>query len=142
MALDGDDMQTLAQKFQIKPGHSLLMLNTPDGYAGMLDNAEQTRSGDATYDFVVAFVKSQSDVDALAPQALAAVKAGGGLWFAYPKKSSGIKTDIHRDAGWDAVQAAGWDGVRQIAIDDTWSALRFRPTHEINYSPTSSRRPK
>ncbi len=51
-------------------------------------------------------------------------------WAAYPKKTSGIDTDITRDHGWEALNAAGLRPVRQIAIDDTWSALRFRrPEH-------------
>lgn len=45
-------------------------------------------------------------------------------------------TDIHRDADWDVVAADQWAGVTQIAIDDTWSALRFRPIAGI---PTLTR---
>lgn len=63
--------------------------------------------------------------------ALQALKPGGLLWFAYPKKSSGLKTDITRDVGWDAVTQAGLKGVAQVAIDETWSALRFRPVEEV-----------
>ena len=49
------------------------------------------------------------------------------LWIAYPKKSSKkYKSDLSRDHGWEAVGEAGFEGVRQIAIDSDWSALRFR----------------
>ena len=60
-----------------------------------------------------------------------AVKAGGLLWFTYPKKTAKIKADITRDTGWESVRAAGWRPVTQIAIDETWSALRLRPESEV-----------
>jgi len=53
------------------------------------------------------------------------------LWISYPKRSSKVETDITRDVGWDVVYKAGLEGVTQIAIDDTWSALRFRPADRV-----------
>jgi hypothetical protein len=126
---------SLASKLQVKPGMKLLIMNAPDGYLKLLDKlpagAEVTTNEDGTFDFVQAFVYNKADIDRLAPKAIRAVKPGGMLWFSYPKKTGKIKTDISRDVGWDMVAKAGWEGVRQIAIDDTWSALRFRPASEI-----------
>lgn len=48
------------------------------------------------------------------------------LWFVYPKKTGSIPTDITRDHGWEPVNQTGFAGVRQVAIDTTWSALGFR----------------
>ena len=49
------------------------------------------------------------------------------LWLAYPKKSSKkYRSEINRDSGWITLGDAGFEGVRQIAIDEDWSALRFR----------------
>lgn len=49
------------------------------------------------------------------------------VWFAHPKQTSKDYTaDIHRDRGWDTLAARGLASVRQVAIDDDWSALRFR----------------
>ncbi len=53
------------------------------------------------------------------------------LWFAYPKGSSGIKTDINRDTLRVTAEDFGITAVTQIAIDDTWSALRFRPIDKV-----------
>jgi hypothetical protein len=53
------------------------------------------------------------------------------LWLAYPKKSSGVKTDLSRDAGWPPLEAADFLPVTQISLDETWSALRFRRRSEI-----------
>lgn len=55
------------------------------------------------------------------------------IWYAYPKGTSKrYKCEFNRDNGWDAVLAAGFDSVRQIAIDEDWSALRFRRILYIN----------
>jgi hypothetical protein len=58
-------------------------------------------------------------------------REGGWLWFAYPKKTGALKTDISRDHGWDALLAQDFLPVTQVALDDTWSALRFRLRGEI-----------
>ncbi len=47
------------------------------------------------------------------------------------KKSAKMKTDLTRDVGWETVAKAGWQAVSQISVDDTWSALRFRPAAEV-----------
>jgi hypothetical protein len=92
---------SLAEKLQVNPGSKMLIMNAPEGYLAMLDRlpegAEVTTKGGGTFDFVQVFVYNKADVDNLAPKAIKAVKPGGMLWFSYPKKSSKIKTDIHRD---------------------------------------------
>ena len=86
---------------------------------------------EGTFDFVQAFMHNKADVESYAMAALQALKPGGLLWFTYPKKTSSIKTDITRDNGWEEVMNAGIRPVTQIAIDETWSALRFRPTDDV-----------
>jgi hypothetical protein len=129
---------SLVKKLGIKQGHKLLVLNAPDGYLttlGALPDGVEVKTDAAEakgpFDGVQLFVYSKADVDKFAPAAIQAVKADGMVWIAYPKKSSKIKTDIHRDAGWDAVQKVGMEGIALISVDDTWSAMRFRPTSEI-----------
>jgi hypothetical protein len=129
---------SLVKKLGIKPGHKLLILNALDRYLKLLGALPEgvevkTDAKDAkgAFDGVQLFVYSKADVDRLAPAAIKAVKAGGMVWIAYPKKSSKIKTDINRDSGWDAVHKVGMEGIALISIDDTWSAMRFRPSSEI-----------
>jgi hypothetical protein len=125
----------LQKKLGIKPGQRLLVLYAPEGYLHLLGTLPEsaTLSADAqgTCDFVQVFVRERADVSRAAATAVQALKPGGLLWFAYPKKTSGVKTDITRDHGWDALLSAGLRPVTQIAIDDTWSALRFRPLSEV-----------
>jgi hypothetical protein len=55
------------------------------------------------------------------------------LWFAYPKQSSKrYRCDFNRDNGFDGLSAAGFDSVRIAAIDEDWSALRFRRVEAIS----------
>lgn len=126
---------SLTKKLLLKPGYRMLLLNAPEGYAQRLEplpeGATLHTTPDGAYDWVQLFVFSKADADRHTPTAIKAVKPGGLLWMTYPKKTSTIKTDINRDSGWDAINKAGWLGVTQIAIDDTWSALRFRPESEI-----------
>ncbi len=78
-------------------------------------------------DFALVFAHKQAEVDALA--ILLAQKMQGDvlLWFAYPKATSKrYQCEFNRDTGWDVLRSLGFDTVRQVAIDDDWSALRFR----------------
>ena len=52
------------------------------------------------------------------------------LWIAYAKGTSKVKTDVNRDRLWAAVQPIGWQPVRQIALDEVWSAMRFKPVEK------------
>jgi hypothetical protein len=127
----------LAKKLGIKAGYKLLILDAPPGYQELLgalpDRTETftTAQVSITYDFVQLFVRSVAELEAQARVAIDAVKPNGLLWISYPKKSGKIKTDISRDMGWEAVRKAGWDGVTLVSIDETWSALRFRPLADI-----------
>ena len=82
--------------------------------------------------FSLAFVTRQSEVDALAPQIAFRAIGDATIWFAYPKGASKkYKCDFNRDTGWNALKAAGFDTVRAIAIDEDWTALRFRRVEYI-----------
>jgi hypothetical protein len=79
------------------------------------------------YDFIIIFVKTISEVELLSPIALHNLLADGVLWFCYPKKTSKKYTsDINRDHGWKSLNDSGLHGVRLVAVDEDWSALRFR----------------
>jgi hypothetical protein len=76
--------------------------------------------------FALLFAMTQAEVDRLSK--LAALMPGDALvWFAYPKGSSKrYRCEFNRDTGWAKIRAAGFDSVRMVAIDEDWSALRFR----------------
>jgi hypothetical protein len=89
--------------------------------------------------FSLAFVTRQEQIDALAGQIAAKIEGDAVVWFAYPKRSSKRYTcDFNRDSGWDSLGAAGFEPVRQVAIDEDWSALRFRRVEYIKKLTRSS----
>ncbi len=124
---------SLVSKLQLKPGQSLTLLGTPQGLAEYLaaEMPDLALGEHAEPDAMLAFVTSKADAVHLAQQAFSRVAAGGLAWIAYPKMSSGVATDLNRDSLWEALMQTGWRPVRQIALDDTWSAIRFRPSDEV-----------
>jgi hypothetical protein len=128
------DEKSLKDKFQFKNVTGLAVRNAPAGYVEKLkaglEGIEIVAGPEAAADAVMLFVNNLTEAQALAPGAVATVapaKPEGILWIAYPKGGSGIKTDVNRDRLWSVVQESGWRPVRQIALDDVWSAMRFRP---------------
>jgi hypothetical protein len=125
----------LANRLRIQAGQRVLIMNAPEGYVaslGELPSDVQVASvPDGTYDFVQLFVDSIAELEQLGPRAIAAAVEDAVFWVSYPKKSSGIVTDINRDVGWAVLDRAGLRPVTQISIDDTWSALRFRPKSKV-----------
>lgn len=134
---------SIAKKLGIKKGQRVLIMNAPEGFVEGLSELPEGVTVDTVpdgqYDVVQFFALNKADVDAGTPYVTGALKPGGNLWYAYPKKTSSIKTDIHRDVGWDAVYGAGFDGIALIGLDDTWSSMRFRPVEAVKRSPTSRR---
>lgn len=112
----------ISSKLQIKPGQSVVILNAPPGLLlpGVPPAAD---AGDA--DVVVAFVARRDDLSS-AGQAIAAARADRLAWIGYPKGGQ-LGTDLNRDRLATALSAHGVQPVRQVSIDGTWSALRFRP---------------
>ncbi|MEO7040661.1 MAG: hypothetical protein ABI035_00195 [Gemmatimonadaceae bacterium] len=78
-------------------------------------------------DFAMVFATTRAQLDGASTALANKADEDPTLWIAYPKKSSKRYTcDFNRDSGWDVLRAAGFDSVRIVAIDDDWSALRFR----------------
>jgi hypothetical protein len=127
-------LSPLAKKLQIKPGNRVLVLNSPADAPAALEplpeGAEIATTIRGEFDVVLLFAHHSKDLERHVPKAVKAVREGGILWIAYPKKSSKVDSDLTRDVGWGAVEEAGFVGVSQVAIDATWSALRFRPGSE------------
>lgn len=114
---------SLAKKLNVKDGMKVRVIGKPPGVD--LDDLPTTTAASA--DAILVFVKTRADVDAKAGPAIEAAKADRIAWLAYPKAGQ-LGTDLNRDILWKHLLNRGIQGVRQIAIDDVWSALRFRPT--------------
>ena len=119
----------LRTKLQIRAGMRGKVINQP----AELDVATAVGAGRARsdLDYALVFVNNSADVSRYCEQALTALRDDGILWFAFPKKSSGLQTDISRDTGWTPLAAAAYRPVRSVSIDETWSALRFREISRV-----------
>jgi hypothetical protein len=129
---------SLVKRLGIKSGQQIIILNAPSGYIEQLgalpSNVDRADELDGSFNVVHLFVKNRAELAEYAPMAIPAVRPGGILWISYPKRSSKVVTDITRDNGWGVVHDAGLAGVAQIAIDEVWSALRFRPEVDVKRS--------
>jgi hypothetical protein len=122
---------TLAQKFQLKSGVPVILLNPPLGYldrlkAELTANPVYTEVGDQA-GVIILFVNNLAEAKNLVPQVIQAPQLVNLLWIAYPKGASKVKTDVNRDILWKAVKPMGWRPVRLISLDEVWSVMRYRP---------------
>jgi hypothetical protein len=89
-------------------------------------------------DDLLLFVKNRSELLHYLRMAIENLIPGGIFWTAYPKMSSGVMTDINRDQGWDPLIKLGFGPVASISIDETWTALRWRPEKVVKRKPDST----
>jgi hypothetical protein len=126
-------MDPVFKKMTVKDQPVLLVVQPPasfqpnlDAMAGITSVATDPERVEKTT-FALAFVTRQEEVDAFAVQLDAKLEGDGQLWFAYPKGTSKkYKCTFNRDNGWAVLGQLGYEPVRMIAIDEDWSALRFR----------------
>jgi hypothetical protein len=125
-------MSPLFKKLNLKTQTEILVLNAPESFESELTRLEKVtvqRNIDAVeqIEFSLAFVSKQEEVNLFANAIASLVKGDALVWFAYPKKSSKrYQCEFNRDTGWDVLGELGFEAVRQVAIDEDWSALRFR----------------
>jgi hypothetical protein len=123
------DPKTPAAKMRMTPGMSVALLHAPDGIESLLGMADDvTRVEDsAAADFVLVFARTQAEAE----ERISALAPGIGpktvAWLAYPKGSKAAGHDISRDTVWRFAETIGLRLVANVAIDETWSALRMRP---------------
>jgi hypothetical protein len=129
---------SLAQKLRILEGCRVALLNAPHGYAETLaplpGGVKIMTTVEGGCDVTLLFVRDHAELDRLAPSGIAATRDGGVLWVAWPKKGDKSQGAITRDTLWPAMATLGWGPVSNVALDETWSALRFRPEVEIKRS--------
>jgi predicted SnoaL-like aldol condensation-catalyzing enzyme len=130
-------MTSIVKKLGLKPGMRALVLGAPSGYMNSLaplpDRVEVSQSPGSAHQFVQFFAKNKSDIEKSAKKLLQSAAPGALVWITYPKKTSGVDSDLSREAVWAAMEGTGWRPVSQIAIDEVWSALRFRPTQDVKF---------
>jgi hypothetical protein len=119
-------------KLNLKEQTEIVVLNAPERYEAELRRLRGVKvrrdlAAARAVPFALAFVTRQAEVDRLAKSLAKKAEGDAVVWFAYPKGTSKRYTcEFNRDTGWRALGAAGFEPVRLVAIDEDWSALRFR----------------
>ncbi|MBV8152660.1 MAG: hypothetical protein JO101_00200 [Candidatus Eremiobacteraeota bacterium] len=121
----------LAKKLAIKAGQRVIVHRCPDELHETFKELGAAFDRGTIAEVTVSFVRARTEVEQAAKEALALTGPQGVLWMCYPKKTGAIASDLSRDSGWEAFTEKGWRIVSAIAVDDTWSALRFRPSEEV-----------
>lgn len=126
-------MDDILKKLKYKDQQRIAVLNAPENFRnrieGLLPSVQIDTEINARYlyDFIIAFTPGSEEVRKISPVCIHNLSDDGKLWMAYPKGTSNRNTsDINRDHGWEPVEETGFRRVSQVAIDNDWSALRFR----------------
>ena len=122
-------MDPILKKMTWKPGMNVRVWNTPPEFEKLVQSWQDSGliKPDKDPDLMLAFVQTPTEVQQYFDKMRKLASADQQLWMAYPKGSSKrYKAQINRDAGWAHLGQFDYEGVRQIAINEDWSALRFR----------------
>jgi len=119
----------LPKKLGIKANSKVLLIGAPDDFESLLGPIERgarlIRSSPTAADLVLLFVRRESEYVKKLPPALTRVGDGGSIWIAWPKKASGIATDLTENVIRDICLTTGFVDYKVCAIDATWSGLKF-----------------
>jgi hypothetical protein len=120
------------QKLNLKAQREIAVFNVPASFEAELAQLKGIKilrdvRKPTAIQFALAFVTQQGELNRLSRILADGSEGDALLWFAYPKGTSKrYSCDFNRDTGWQVIRKAGFDSVRQVAIDEDWSALRFR----------------
>ena len=136
LGVDKGGPSMLSRKLRLTAEHSVAVLNAPEGYLALLSPGPRGVSSQVqgqTFDAILLFVRNVDELRRLGAAAIAGVKANGLLWIAYPKGKPAGATDlpatpwwVQRDVLGEITSVTGYKPVAFVAVDDTWTALRFK----------------
>ncbi len=119
----------LIKKLGIKDGMSVLALNSPVPYekllGGLPESAVLKKQLRGKLDFIHLFARSQSELKKLFPKMKSSIVENGAIWISWPKRTSGVETDVTETLVREIGLKAGLVDVKVCAVDETWSGLKF-----------------
>jgi uncharacterized protein YdeI (YjbR/CyaY-like superfamily) len=130
----------LSRKLLIKPAHRILLVNAPVNYPELLaplpHDAKLISVPDGTFDVIQLFVTNKAELKRDLIWLQSHLRKETVFWITYPKKSSGIVSDLEMMQSWEETSLYGLSTVSAAAVNDTWTALRFRPAEQVKRSST------
>lgn len=134
--------EALARRLRVDGERTLRVFAAPEGLEVALP-AKARVAHEGTGDVVLLFARDRAALARGFASARDALRdESSALWVAYPKKTAALKSDLSRDEGWAIVVEAGYGPVSQVALDETWSALRFKRESTVARKPGSAVRPR
>ena len=127
----------LVKKLGIKPGHRVLFVNDPPGFKPLLEDLPAIRQGSPS-DYVHVFVRSQAELTKRLGAAKKSLEQDGMIWVSWPKKASGIATDVTEDTVRAHALPLGLVDVKVCAVSEVWSGLKFCRRRAAKDSPAPS----
>lgn len=130
-------MNTLLKKLNFKNQESITILNAPETFIPEMNDFKNylglnQEIAAKQIEFILVFVTKQEQIDDLIPKITDRMEEDGLLWMVYPKGTSKkYKCNFNRDTGWTILGKCGYEPVRMVAVDEDWSALRFRKAEFI-----------
>jgi hypothetical protein len=119
----------LAVKLGIKPGMKVVAIGAPSNYKALLAplpvGVSFASKAAAGAELIHAFVKTRSDLARLLATCRASLAQAGTLWISWPKKASGVATDLTEDVIRELALPLGFVDVKVCAVDETWSGLKL-----------------
>lgn len=141
MATAGYSGTPLVKKLGIKPGATLGLIGAPEGFDATLgelpDGVAVRRRLQGSFDVIVAFFVESSALERRLPALRGALHPDGGLWLAWPKRASGVATDLSDNVVRELGLATGLVDNKVCAIDAVWSGLRL--VYRLRDRPALSR---
>lgn len=124
-------MNALLKKLKIKSGAKVMFTNLPEDLQWMRSELESMgaveSSNSSEFTVAIGFGTSSDAIGTFFHLINETVKSDEIVWFCYPKKTSKkYQSSINRENGWDVISDLTFEPVMQVAIDEDWSALRFR----------------
>jgi hypothetical protein len=127
--------QSLLEKLQLQDEKNILIQGLPSSIEKQF--VKLTFSKNVTpllksrkIDFALVFAVSQRQLVDILKDVIPVLQEDAKFWIAYPKLTSKIASDLSRDKNWDFVSDYGFEAVRMIALDNVWSAGRFKKQNE------------
>jgi Protein of unknown function (DUF3052) len=125
----GYSQRSLSEKLGIKAGHRIAFVAAPKGFDATLGplpaGVRRARELRGTIDLIVMFAGDAAGLSRKLTSAKRAISPGGMLWVCWPKKTSGVVTDVDESFVREIGLAAGLVDVKICAVDATWSGLKF-----------------
>ena len=128
-AVAGYSGTPLAKKLGIKDGARIFLLNAPADYVRMVAplpaGARTVKRIDPDTDLIHIFTARRRDLDTALPRAMKLMRPDAAIWVSWPKKSSGVATDVTEDTIREVALPLGLVDIKVCAVDDTWSGLKL-----------------